>query len=60
MTRELLRRRNVRAGVHVRSQKKLGRPDAMGNKKGRPEEPHALSFAVMPQKHACIGCDRGY
>jgi hypothetical protein len=25
-------------------------------KKGGTEEPPALSFAAMPQKHACIGC----
>jgi hypothetical protein len=27
--------------------------------KGAPENP-ALSFAVMPTKHAYIGCDKGY
>jgi hypothetical protein len=28
--------------------------------KGGPRAAPALSFAVMPQKHAYIGCDRGY
>jgi hypothetical protein len=29
------------------------------HKKGGPEEPPALSFAVTPTKHAYIACDRG-
>ena len=29
-------------------------------KRGGPEEPPALTFANLPQKHACIDCDRGY
>jgi hypothetical protein len=29
-------------------------------KKGGPEEPPALPFAAIPQKHAYIGCNSGH
>ena len=45
----LARPRSSAAGRQTRRQKK-----------GGPEEPLALSFAVTPQKHAYIDCDRGY
>jgi hypothetical protein len=51
-----------RSGVSARAHPRLYKlPKALlGHKKGGPEEPPALSFAVMPQKHAYIGCDSGH